>query len=179
MSRYLSLSLFLALVVGAAAVGTSFEAGLWYFDMQKPSWTPPAWVFGPAWGLLYLLMAAAGLLALAAHPAATAECAAEDGLEDVADIGKVALPTATATTEAASARHSLREGFVAETVIGGAFLRVLEAFIRLVAGLELGLRLGVTRIAVGVPFHRELAVRALERRPVRVARHAERFVIVD
>ena len=59
MSRYLSLSLFLALVVGAAAVGTSFEAGLWYFDMQKPSWTPPTWVFGPAWGLLYLLMAVA------------------------------------------------------------------------------------------------------------------------
>ena len=59
MSRYLSLAVFLALVVGAAAVGTSFEAGMWYFDMKKPGWTPPAWVFGPAWGVLYLLMAAA------------------------------------------------------------------------------------------------------------------------
>ena len=29
---------------------------LWYRNLHKGSWTPPAWVFGPAWTLLYILM---------------------------------------------------------------------------------------------------------------------------
>jgi benzodiazapine receptor len=29
----------------------------WYEDLNKSPLTPPAWVFGPAWGILYLLMA--------------------------------------------------------------------------------------------------------------------------
>ena len=29
----------------------------WYPDISKPSWTPPVWLFGPVWTLLFLLMA--------------------------------------------------------------------------------------------------------------------------
>ncbi len=31
----------------------------WYAALHKPSWTPPAWLFGPAWTVLYISMAVA------------------------------------------------------------------------------------------------------------------------
>lgn len=31
----------------------------WYAALNKPSWNPPPWIFGPAWTLLYTLMAVA------------------------------------------------------------------------------------------------------------------------
>jgi benzodiazapine receptor len=36
--------------------------GAWYDALQKPSWNPPPWLFGPAWTLLYTLMAVAAWL---------------------------------------------------------------------------------------------------------------------
>ncbi len=34
----------------------------WYSTIQKPSYTPPSWVFGPVWTILYLLMGVAAFL---------------------------------------------------------------------------------------------------------------------
>lgn len=30
----------------------------WYSQLIKPTWSPPAWLFGPVWSFLYLLIAA-------------------------------------------------------------------------------------------------------------------------
>jgi tryptophan-rich sensory protein len=38
------------------AVFTSRSVTTWYVTIAKPSFTPPGWVFGPAWTVLYILM---------------------------------------------------------------------------------------------------------------------------
>lgn len=44
------------------AFGGRFLPGEWYRALDKPPWTPPGWVFGPAWTLLYLSMGVAAWL---------------------------------------------------------------------------------------------------------------------
>lgn len=51
------------LIVGlVAGFGGMFSPGEWYAGLQKPDFTPPNWVFGPAWTTLYTLMAVAAWL---------------------------------------------------------------------------------------------------------------------
>jgi tryptophan-rich sensory protein len=54
----------LGLVFVAAALGAvaSLDAPVFYAQLAKPGWAPPAWVFGPVWSVLYLLMAIAAWL---------------------------------------------------------------------------------------------------------------------
>lgn len=62
MNRFASLAVFLALVAAVAAVAGQFMPGAWYLGLAKPSWTPPGWLFGPVWAVLYLAIAIAGWL---------------------------------------------------------------------------------------------------------------------
>ena len=43
-------------VVGGAASGLATPPNDWYWKLSKPLWTPPPWLFGPVWTLLYLMM---------------------------------------------------------------------------------------------------------------------------
>ena len=45
--------------VGAIA---SARAATFYAQLSQPSWAPPAWLFGPAWSVLYVLMAVSAWL---------------------------------------------------------------------------------------------------------------------
>ncbi|MGD8814162.1 MAG: tryptophan-rich sensory protein [Anaerolineales bacterium] len=47
---------------GAASIASRFPAGAWYATLNKPTWSPPNWLFGPVWSVLYLLMAIAAWL---------------------------------------------------------------------------------------------------------------------
>lgn len=55
--RFSFASLFwIVLPFGAAAIASGAQPGAWYAGLNKPSWNPPNWIFGPVWALLYLLM---------------------------------------------------------------------------------------------------------------------------
>jgi benzodiazapine receptor len=53
-----------SLTFTAAALGAfaAAEASAFYAALARPSWAPPAWLFGPVWSVLYALMAAAAWL---------------------------------------------------------------------------------------------------------------------
>lgn len=51
---------FLVVVFAAAGLGgfaTASGVGEWYPTLTKPAWTPPSWLFGPVWTVLYIAMA--------------------------------------------------------------------------------------------------------------------------
>lgn len=45
---------------GIGAVGQGAEVGSRYLALQRPSWAPPPWLFGPVWSVLYAAIGIAG-----------------------------------------------------------------------------------------------------------------------
>lgn len=43
-------------IIGSTALTTGGSSNTWYAGLVKPVLNPPAWVFGPVWTALYLLM---------------------------------------------------------------------------------------------------------------------------
>ena len=61
----LGLVVLLVVCFAAAGIGgavTTPKIGTWYATLAKPSWNPPAWIFGPVWSALYFCMAVAAWL---------------------------------------------------------------------------------------------------------------------
>jgi tryptophan-rich sensory protein len=59
------LTISIAACLGAALLGSLLTRPAlkpWYAGLAKPLWTPPNWLFGPAWTILFLAMAAAAWL---------------------------------------------------------------------------------------------------------------------
>lgn len=51
-----------AFAAGAVGAVASVDAAAFYAQLSKPSWAPPAQVFGPVWSALYALMGIAAWL---------------------------------------------------------------------------------------------------------------------
>ena len=57
--------LFVLVCLMAGAIGSVFtfqSIPTWYATLNKPSFSPPNWVFGPVWTMLYILMGVAAYL---------------------------------------------------------------------------------------------------------------------
>lgn len=51
-----------SVAAGLGSLVTAPSLSGWYAALAKPAWTPPHWIFGPVWSLLYLAMAIAAWL---------------------------------------------------------------------------------------------------------------------
>lgn len=68
-SQALGLLGWVALTAVAAAIGglASTNDVNFYGSIVRPSWAPPAWLFGPAWTVLYLLLSISAWLVWRRH----------------------------------------------------------------------------------------------------------------
>lgn len=60
-------------LVPSFVIGWSIRPSIegWYRTLRKPSWTPPGWLFGPVWTVLYIAMSVACWLVWREDPGAT------------------------------------------------------------------------------------------------------------
>jgi benzodiazapine receptor len=61
---YIAISVSICLIIGfLSGFATQSSVNDWYLTLNKPSFNPPNWIFGPVWTVLYILMGiAAGLV---------------------------------------------------------------------------------------------------------------------
>lgn len=61
---YIIVSVVICLLVGfLSGFATQSSVDVWYATLNKPSFNPPNWVFGPVWTVLYIMMGiAAGIV---------------------------------------------------------------------------------------------------------------------
>ncbi|MEO7431940.1 MAG: TspO/MBR family protein [Dokdonella sp.] len=59
--------LLLCAVAASVGVITSARAASFYKQLLQPAWAPPAWLFGPMWSVLYILMAVSSWLVWRDH----------------------------------------------------------------------------------------------------------------
>ncbi len=66
--RWAGLPVFAVALVLVAVVGSlsAVDAGGEYLSLERPPWAPPQWLFGPAWTVLYVMIALSGWLAWSA-----------------------------------------------------------------------------------------------------------------
>jgi benzodiazapine receptor len=65
MSDILKLAICIFICLVAGGIGAAFTTSsnrTWYVGLVKPPFTPPNWLFGPAWTVLYILMGVAAYL---------------------------------------------------------------------------------------------------------------------
>jgi benzodiazapine receptor len=61
MKQRIVMLFFVALMLGGSiAIGYLTRPGEWYAQLAKPDFTPPGWLFGPVWTLLYIMIGIAG-----------------------------------------------------------------------------------------------------------------------
>lgn len=67
--RWAGLPVFAVALVLVAVVGSlsAVNAGGEYLALERPPWAPPQWLFGPAWTVLYIMIAISGWLAWSAR----------------------------------------------------------------------------------------------------------------
>jgi translocator protein len=62
-NNFFKLVIAIGVSLGAGAIGSFFSApavqSTWYAGLVKPALNPPAWVFGPVWTTLFILMGVA------------------------------------------------------------------------------------------------------------------------
>lgn len=61
MNRIVVILLFIAVVLGCGfLIGANNLPGEWYQSLAKPWFTPPNWLFAPAWTVLYVIVGFVG-----------------------------------------------------------------------------------------------------------------------